>query len=269
MTSNNHLGDKTAKEIILHASKLLDKHIEAKGEATFHDWLTILAVLTINETSYDVADFWVKAFYTWRDKEREYVKASDFKVDMNSVKNGNVNHNTDNSRFDEEQLNKEIEQFVKTDNNLSIIFNCLRIDDLETNIKDCLEQLIAKALEIHNIEMKEIPEGIIKLVYDEQDINVLERWLKGDVVLDPNDPTGTHGWKRLMCSNQEQKKTEKPTWKFYQDAAYEAADEATRCAMRSDILNARREYYMAQNKYFDTLSQIYRANENFKFYLNV
>ena len=237
MASNDHCGNKTAKELILRASKLLDKQIEAKGEVTFHDWLTILAILTTNETSYDVADFWVKAFYAWRDKEREYAKTSDFKADMNSVKIGNVNHNTDNSGFDGEQL--------------------------------CLEQLIAKALEIHNVEIKEIPEGIIKLVYDERDINILERWLRGEVVLDPNDPTGTHGLKRLIHSNEEHKNAEKPTWKFYQDAAYEAANEATRCLMMRDILNARREYYAAQNKYFDTVSQIYHANETYNFDLYV
>lgn len=269
MASNDHCGNKTAKELILRASKLLDKQIETKGKVTFHDWLTILAILTVNETSYDVADFWAKAFDIWCNKARENAKVLVSNVDRNRIKTGHVNHNTDNSGFDEEQLNKEIEQFVKTDRNLSIIFNCLRMHDLETNTKDCLEQLIAKALDIHNVEIKEIPEGIIKLVYDERDINILERWLRGDVVLDPNDPTGTHGWKRLMHSNQEQKKTEKPTWKFYQDAAYEAANEATRCLMRSDILNAQREYYMAQNKYFDTLSQIYQANETFKFDLYV
>jgi len=237
MASNDHCGNKTAKELILRASKLLDKQIEAKGKVTFHDWLTILAILTVNETSYDVADFWTKAFDTWRNKARENAKALVSKADMNSVKTGNINHNTDNSGFDEEQL--------------------------------CLEQLIAKALEIHNVEIKEIPEGIIKLVYDERDINILERWLRGEVVLDPNDPTGTHGWKRSIHSNEEHKSAEKPTWKCYQDAAYEAVNEATRCLMRSDILNARREYYMAQNKYFDTLSQIYQANESFKFYLDV
>lgn len=174
MASNDHLGNKTAKELILHASKLLDKHIESKGEATFHDWLTILAILTINETSYDVADFWAKAFDVWHNKARENAEALVSKADMNSVKTGNINHNTDNSRFDEEQ--------------------------------------------------------------------------------------------RL---NKEQKKTEKPMWKFYQDVAYEAANEETRCLMMRDILNARREYYAAQNKYFDTVSQIYRANETYKFDLYV
>lgn len=174
MTSNDNRGGKTAKELILHASKLLDKHIEAKGEATFHDWLTILAILTINETSYDVADFWAKAFDTWRNKARENAKALVSKADMNSVKTGNINRNTNNGGFDEEQH-----------------------------------------------------------------------------------------------SNKEQKKTEKPMWKFYQDAAYEAANEETRCLMMRDILNARREYYAAQNKYLDTVSQIYHANETYNFDLYV
>lgn len=233
----------TVTELLDRARELFDSRLESDGCIDFNGWLDILWTVTMYKNDYDVNSFWMGAFMIWREK-------------TNSPKQKTKNYYCANESDEKSKEVKSEEQDVNT---------------VENNFKkpdtDSLYKKIIDTCSMYDISISRIPVRLEKLVCDTCDISYLERWCKGELVSDPDNPCNT--FRLYRYSDKASQQDEKCKCDFYYDAARDAAYEATRCMMQSDILIAQHDYYQALHKYYNELGKIVQANESFNFDLDI
>lgn len=131
--------------------------------------------------------------------------------------------------------------------------------DAESDFNDHIKPI----LDGYKIDVTDIPPSLYAYAFYQNDASIIEKYCKGDPVLDPNDPNGKHGWIRYI--KQTPKKQEHP----YRDLAYMADMEISRCCLLIKKLEITKEYLAAQAKYFDALDHLEDDNYHFGFDLTI